>query len=130
MNEPLTATDLTELERMLSESGVGNPEDMQKAKDTTDGLGLFVRSLIGLDREAAKKALGGFLTGKTLRANQIEFLNLIIDHLTEHGSMDARLLYDSPYTDFSPRGVDGVFESKEVDELVSMLEDVRKRALG
>ena len=50
-----------------------------------------------------------------MRANQIEFLNLIIDHLTEHGSMDARLLYDSPYTDFSPRGVDGVFESKEVD---------------
>ena len=44
--------------------------------------------------------------------------------------MDARLLYDSPYTDFSPRGVDGVFESKEVDELVSILEDVRKRAVG
>ena len=84
--------------------------------------------LIGLERDAAKKALGGFLTGKTLRANQIEFLNLITDHLTEHGSMNARLLYDSPYTDFSPRGVDGVFESKEVDELVAILDDVRKRA--
>lgn len=130
MNEPLTPTDLAELERMLSESGVGNAEDVQKAKETNDGLGLFVRSLIGLDRETAKKALGGFLNGKTLRANQIEFLNLIVDHLTEHGSMDARLLYDSPYTDFSPRGVDGVFESKEVDELVSILEDVRNRAVG
>jgi type I restriction enzyme R subunit len=130
MNEPLTPTDLAELERMLSESGVGNAEDVQKAKETNEGLGLFVRSLIGLDREAAKKALGGFLTGKALRANQIEFLNLISDHLTEHGSMDARLLYDSPYTDFSPRGVDGVFESKEVDELVSILDDVRKRAVG
>ena len=130
MNEPLTPTDLAELERMLSESGIGNAEDLQKAKDTNEGLGLFVRSLIGLDREAAKKALGGFLAGKTLRANQIEFLNLIIDHLTEHGSMEARLLYDSPYTDFSPRGVDGVFESKEVDELVSILDEVRKRAVG
>jgi type I restriction enzyme R subunit len=130
MNEPLTATDLAELERMLSESGIGNPEDVQKAKEVSQGLGLFVRSLIGLDREAAKKALGGFIAGKTLHANQIEFLNLIIDHLTEHGSMDARLLYDSPYTDFSPRGVDGVFESREVDELVSILEDVRKRAVG
>jgi hypothetical protein len=47
-----------------------------------------------------------------------------------HGSMDARLLYDSPYTDFSPRGVDGVFESREVDELVSILDDVKKRAVG
>ena len=115
---------------MLSESGIGNAEDMQKAKETNEGLGLFVRSLIGLDREAAKKALGGFLGGKTLRANQIELVNLIIDHLTDHGSMAARLLYDSPYTDFSPRGVDGVFESKEVDELVSVLDDVRKRAVA
>jgi len=48
----------------------------------------------------------------------------------EHGSMDARLLYDSPYTDFSPRGVDGVFQSKEVDELVSILDEVRRRAVG
>jgi len=83
-----------------------------------------------MDREAAKQALAGFLTGKNLRANQIEFLNMIVDHLTEHGSMGARLLYDSPYTDFSPRGVEGVFESKEVDELLSILEDVRKRAVG
>jgi type I restriction enzyme R subunit len=130
MNEPLTATDLAELERMLTESGIGNADDVRKAKDSAAGLGLFVRSLIGLERDAAKQALGGFLLGKTLRANQIEFLNLIIDHLTEHGSMDARLLYDSPYTDFSPRGVDGVFESKEIDELVSILEDLRKRAVG
>jgi type I restriction enzyme, R subunit len=130
MNEPLTPTDLAELERMLSESGIGNAEDVQRAKEMSHGLGLFVRSLIGLDREAAKKALGSFLGGKPLRVNQIEFLNLIVDHLTEHGSMDARSLYDSPYTDFSPRGVDGVFESKEVDELLSVLEEVRKRAVG
>jgi type I restriction enzyme R subunit len=130
LNEPLTAIDLAELERMLSESGIGTAEDLEKAKADCDGLGLFVRSLVGLDREAAKKALGGFIAGKTLRANQIEFPNLIIDHLTEHGAMEARLLYDSPYTDFSARGVDGVFESGDVDELVSILEDVRKKALG
>ncbi len=130
MNVPLTATDLTELERMLSESGIGSAEDVKKAKEENHGLGLFVRSLIGLDREAAKKAFGAFVGGKTLRANQIEFVNLVVNHLTEHGSMDARLLYDSPYTDFSPRGVDGVFASKEVDELVSILDNVRKRALG
>ena len=85
MNEALTPTDLTELDRILSESGIGSAEDIEKAKEDNHGLGLFVRSLIGLDREAAKKALGDFLTEKTLSANQIEFLNLIIDHLTEHG---------------------------------------------
>ena len=38
-------------------------------------------------------------------------------------------LYESPYIDFSPRGVDGVFDPKEVDLLVAILEDVRKRAV-
>jgi type I restriction enzyme, R subunit len=46
-------------------------------------LGLFVRSLVGLDREAAKSALGKFASGSTLTANQIEFVNEIVDHL--HG---------------------------------------------
>ena len=64
MNEPLTPTDLAELERMLSESRIGNAQDMQKAKETNEGLGLFVRSLIGLDREAAKKAFGVFWAAK------------------------------------------------------------------
>ena len=47
-----------------------------------------MRSLVGLDREAAKEALAGSSTGKTLSANQIEFVNLIVDHLTEHGVVD------------------------------------------
>ena len=58
MNEPLTPTDLAELERMLSESGLGNAEDLQKAKDTNEGLGLFVRSLIGLDARRCEKSFG------------------------------------------------------------------------
>ena len=44
------------------------------SEGNSEGLGLFVRSLVGLDREAAKGALGGFLAGKTLSANQIEFV--------------------------------------------------------
>ena len=36
---------------------------------------------MGLDRGAAKDALGAFLAGKTLSANQIEFINLVLDHL-------------------------------------------------
>jgi type I restriction enzyme R subunit len=86
--------------------------------------------LVGLDREAAKKALAVFLNGSTLSANQIEFINLIIDHLTEQGVMEARLLYESPFTDLSPQGPDGVFTSAQVDELLALLAQVRERALA
>ena len=46
-------------------------------------------------------------------------VNLIIDHLTEQGAMDVGLLYASPYTDFSPRGVEGLFEPDVVTQLFS-----------
>jgi type I restriction enzyme R subunit len=44
--------------------------------------------------------------------------------------MEAARLYESPYTDFSPQGVDGVFNSKEVDKLISILETVKNRAVA
>jgi type I restriction enzyme R subunit len=130
MNKALTAADLGELERMLAESGVGSSEEIERAKEDSHGLGLFVRSLVGLDREAAKEALGGFLAGKTLSANQIEFVNLVVNHLAEQGVMDARLLYESPFTDLTPQGPDGLFTSAQVDELMGVLEDVRATAVA
>ena len=115
---------------MLTASGVGSPDYLKKAKTECAGLGLFVRSMIGLDREAAKQALSGFLSGKTLPSNQIEFVDLIVNHLTEHGVMEASLLYESPFTDITPKGPDSLFPSAQVDELVSILLDVRARAVA
>lgn len=130
MNRALTAADLAELERILGESGVGAPEDIRRAAEQAQGLGLFVRSLVGLDRQAAKEAMTGFLDGKALGANQIEFVNLVVDHLTEHGAMDAARLYESPFTDLTPRGPDGLFSSAQVDELLAAIEGVRRTAIA
>jgi type I restriction enzyme R subunit len=128
MNKPLTASDLTELERMLAENGVGAAEDIQRAASESKGLGIFVRSLVGLDRTAAKDALADFLAGKTLTANQVEFVNLIVNHLTEHGVMHAEMLYESPFTDLTPHGPEGLFSSGQVDELLRILGSVRATA--
>ncbi len=91
-------------------------------------LGLFIRSLIGLDRGAAKQAFASLLSDGSLSADQIEFLNMVIDHLTERGVMDARLLYESPFTDRSPLGIDGVLGASNARRVIELLDDVRKRA--
>jgi type I restriction enzyme R subunit len=81
-----------------------------------------------LDREAAKAAFASFLSEKSLTANQIEFINLIIDHLTEHGMIEPERLYESPFTDFSPRGVEGLFSPPQVQELLSVVAAVQSNA--
>ena len=130
MNRPLTATDLAELERMLIESGLSGAEELQRAAKESQGLGLFVRSLVGMDRSAAKGAMRTFLAGKSLSANQIEFVNLVVDHLTEHGIVAPDRLYESPFTDITPRGPDSLFSTAELNELMQALDAVRETAVA
>jgi type I restriction enzyme, R subunit len=125
-NEQLTPQDLSELERMFLAESVGSPNDLERIRGE-GGLGLFVRSLVGLDREAAKQALAGFVSGRMLSANQIEFIDLIIDYLTDRGVMDPRRLYESPFTDLDDQGVSGVFAPGDVREIVQRLHDIRQR---
>jgi type I restriction enzyme R subunit len=98
-NKPLTVIDIDELERMLVEGGLGGPDEVHRPAEESQGLGVFVRSLVGMDRIAAKDALATFQAGESLSANQIEFVNLIVDHLTEHGVVSPERLYESPFTD-------------------------------
>jgi len=126
-NEQLTPKDLEELERIFVEEGVADESELTRIREE-GGLGVFIRSLVGLDREAAKQAFSDFLNGKTLTANQIEFIDMVIDYLTDRGLMDPRRLYESPFTDLDDQGVSGVFEAGQVKELVNVLKDVKARA--
>ena len=127
-NKSLTATDIGELERILEENDVGTAEQIQQAATDSQGLGLFVRSLVGLDRQAAKEAMAAFLDGKRFNANQIEYVNLIVDHLTERGVVEPARLYESPFTDLTPRGPEGLFSAAQVEQLVQSLEAVQATA--
>ncbi|WP_433687518.1 DEAD/DEAH box helicase family protein [Micromonospora carbonacea] len=125
-NKQLSPTDLEELERMLVASG-GGPEDIDRARRSADGLGLFIRSLVGLDREAANEAFSEFLAGRTLTANQISFVDLIVAHLTRNGVMEPVRLYESPFSDIAP-DPESIFSSADVDRLVTIIKSVRDTA--
>ncbi|WP_327023427.1 DEAD/DEAH box helicase family protein [Micromonospora sp. NBC_01739] len=125
-NKQLTAGDLDELERMLVASG-GGAAEIEQARQSANGLGLFVRSLVGLDREAANEAFSEFLDGRTLTANQIAFIKLIIDHLMQNGVMNPERLYESPFSDIAP-DPEALFPSADVDRLVTIINSVRDTA--
>ena len=62
------------------------------------------------------------------KRKQIDFVEMIVDYLTLHGAMDAAILYESPFTDITPQGPEGLFTSSQVDELFLILEEVYSRA--
>jgi type I restriction enzyme R subunit len=124
----LTAADLETLEQMVGASGIGDEELLKQAAQEAQGLGLFIRGLVGLDKGAAKEAFADFLGGHQLNSNQIEFVNLIIDSLSVLGVVDAARLYESPFTDLAPLGPDVLFSESEVTEIVDILHRVRSSA--
>lgn len=127
-NKPLTPDDLASLEKMLIDSGTGGDEDIALAKEQSHGLGLFIRGLIGLDREAAVEAFGTYLDGTRFTADQIRFIDLIVTELTRNGVVEPARLYESPYTDHAPTGPDDVFPDADVDNIVAILNTVKANA--
>jgi type I restriction enzyme R subunit len=129
-NVALTAADLDELDRMLVEAGQFDREQLDRAVAEVGGnLGLFVRSLVGLNRAAVQEALSAFLQDATLTANQIEFLNMVVEHLTRHGTLSPAKLFEAPFNEVAPRGPDVIFPQQFADIVVA-LDEFRHRASG
>lgn len=127
-NQPLTPSDLEELQRYLLAHGVGTEQAIQRATDECQGFGLFIRSLVGLDRNAAKELFADFLADGIHTATQIRFINEIIDELTSRGVMDPARLYDPPFSDLAPMGPEGLFTEAQVDSLCDLLVLITTRA--
>jgi len=132
-NEPLTPLDLTELERFLFESNeVQSREQFEGAFGKQEKLSLFIRSLVGLDRGAAKDAFSKYLDTTRFNANQIRFIEMIINHLTQKGTMDAGMLYEQPFTNLHYTGVEGVFKGEDavVGEILGVIRSINANAEG
>jgi type I restriction enzyme R subunit len=113
---------------MLVDAGVGDLEDLARASEQAHGFGLFVRSLVGLERDAAAEAFSRFLDDRTYTRAQIDFVWVVVTHLTERGTMDVDLLYEAPFADHAPHGPEDLFSGSDVDALVDALAAVRATA--
>lgn len=126
-NKPLTNLDIKKLEKILW-SEVGSREEYE-AECGNKPLGVFVREVVGLDMNAAKEAFSVFLEGSNLNANQINFINRIIEYIVRNGMMaDLTVLQDTPFTD---RGsiVDLFADMKVWNGIRNTIEEINHNAL-
>ena len=124
---PLTDVDLEELQKLFVSAGLTSEDDFTRVRTLPD-LPNFIRSLVGLDRKAAREAFNAALADTTLSAQQISFVELIVDQLTATGSMDPALLYAPPFTDTAPNGVSDLFPADSVAKIVSTIEGFEPRS--
>lgn len=128
-NQQLTQSDLDDLRTILIAGGVGDAETIEKAAEKAEGLGLFLRSLVGLDRQAALDLFGEYLDESRFSSIQIEFVRQIIDELSENGVVDRARLFEEPYTDIYHGDVYELFPSGGLATIGERLDEVRERAL-
>ena len=127
-NQPLTPADPNELEQFLISHGIGDQQTIARAREECHGFGVFIRPLVGLDRNAAKELFADYLAEGTHSATQIRFINEIIDELTSRGAIDPARLYEPPFSDLAPTGPEGLFSDAEAEQLFDLLQLINDRA--
>ncbi len=127
-NQPITETELEKLEEILFDGEKrGTPEDFKKAFGEQP-LGAFIRSILGVDREAASQAFTNFIQTGELNADQITFIQQIIDFLTQNGTIEPKLLFKSPFDEEYEGGIIGVFDGE--DAKAQLVIDIVKQFNG
>ena len=103
---------------------VGSETDFAQAFGVPDNLARFIRTLVGLDRKAAKEQFADFLNEAIYTPDQIQFVHYIIDHLTRNGTMTPEMLWERPFIDIHDAGPHGLFSDEEADNLVAMIHKI------
>jgi type I restriction enzyme, R subunit len=128
-NKPITQADLDVLEGLLLDaSGMNDVKEYREKVLEDKPLGTFIRELVGLDMNAAKEAFSDFLDEGTYNAEQINFVNKVIDYLMDNGVLDIKYIFDSPFTDDHHEGAYGFFDEGKVVDLFKRIREVNANA--
>ncbi|MBI0066912.1 hypothetical protein H3T79_02030 [Snodgrassella sp. M0118] len=125
--EPITRADTVELENVLWNE-LGTKREYNKFTSNTlagGNVAAFIRSIVGLDKQAAEKRFSQFLSDNQLNSQQQEYLKTIINYVNENGDITTDVLInESPFDSYDWQEVFGdnvAFISKYVNTLHSVI---------
>jgi type I restriction enzyme R subunit len=127
-NIPITEAELGALEQMLFDGDERGTVEIFKKEFGDEPLGVFIRSIIGLDVTAAQQAFSEFLSVGNLKADQMTFIQNIITFLTKNGTIDTEMLFKAPFTDINDGGLNGVFDDASAYKIISIVEHINENA--
>lgn len=121
-NKTLTKQDVSQLEHILWEE-LGTREEYTKEFGETP-ITRLVRSIVGLEREAANQAFTQFLSEERLNSNQIKFVRLIIDYVVKNGYLEKEVLQQDPFRSLG--SISDLFQDniEEVRGIISVVDNI------
>ena len=128
-NEPITTQELKLLETILFDGEERGTYDDFVKEFGAEPLGVFIRSILGLDVLVAQEAFAEFLKAGNLRADQMTFIQNIISYLTKNGTIEPSMLFEPPFTDMNDQGLLGLFEDGDAHKVISIIERINENAL-
>jgi len=89
-----------------------------------------VRKIIGLDITVANQLFSDLIQNENLNADQITFINKIIEYLNENGTIDKKLLSSPNFEKEYERGILDLFreDSEKIKKIISIVDDVNENA--
>lgn len=90
----------------------------------------FIKHILGIEQletfaETVTKAFDDFISKHSyLTSRQLQFLDLLKNFVLEKGDVSKRNLIESPFTMIHPEGIRGIFNQKEIDEILRLTEKV------
>lgn len=126
-NEPISAKDNKELERIFTEE-LGTAEDYQTNYQDTP-FGLLIRKIAKMDRDSAYAAFSSFIAEERPNAKQIHFIEQVVDYVVENGYINnvmdlMKAPFDRPYK-FSI-----IFTRDEQVKFVQVINSIKSNALA
>lgn len=127
-NEPISERDVAALEDILFAEDGPMPRKEYETIFGEKPLGVLVRSVVGLSRNAAKAAFSEFLAEAPLHPDQITFLDEVVEYLVKNGTMEPEAMFDTPFTHIHDQGIVGVFGEVLSKKVISLVRDINENA--
>lgn len=122
--EPVTTA---ELDQLVSLALTQNPSvDLALLKEfyvVAEPLEKIIRSVVGMEPAAVLEKFKDFVhANPKLTGHQLQFLQLLQNHIGRNGTIEIDRLYEEPFTRIHAEGIDGVFKDEALaDQLINLL---------
>ena len=125
-NEPITEDDYRELERIFTKE-LGTEEEYRNHYEDTP-FGILIRKIAKMDRDSAYAAFASFIAEERPNAEQIHFIEQVVDYVVENGYIKEVLdLMKAPFD--RPFKFNVIFTREEQMKLVQVINAFKENAM-